>query len=114
MKAQTNELKQTRTYFTFLKIKNKNRIKNNSEIIKACLNEPITIFPALNWTIGIPEAPGKKVSIVLTNSLRSSGFDKSLLGKISTRYKLLSEIYLLLKFSGISLDKLSGIEPRFS
>ena len=61
----------------------------------------------------MPVALGKKVSIVLTNSLRSSGFDKSLLGKISKRYKLLSEIYRLLKFSGISLDKLSGIEPRF-
>ena len=43
----------------------------------------------------------KKVSIVLTNSLRSAGLDKSLLGKISTRYKLFPEIYLLLKFSGI-------------
>ena len=83
------------------------------KLLKLCLNESITISPALNWTIGMPVALGKKVSIVPTNSLRSSGFDKPLLGNISTRYKLLSEIYLLLKFSGISLDKLSGIEPRF-
>lgn len=90
-KDKNKGIKQKNVKIRFLKIKKVNRKRNIIEKQKAKINDSTTVFPAINWIIGIPEESG---NISLTSLIKFSKFSlfvTSLDGKISILSNPLAE-----------------------